>query len=221
MKPVRSPKKGQAPFIIFHSNFRVKNRTLIQIRVPVFFYFSVSSASVLELAGTVTLILYLLQSRLLLPGFCPVLYMHRLDFHKHPHTWALVRQLQWKLQWLQGIVPVCLMQSHSGCRHLHRFRWIQWPWWNEGLQNSSRCFLRQHILCGTQHRLRRYLLYLHCHIRLGVRIKIVPKIKRLNLRMVHLKQCGKNYYPGWLNSPFRANFFRGFSYWGNLKLKLR
>ena len=24
-----------------------------------------------------------------------------------------------------------------------------------------------------------------------VRIKIVPKIKRLNLRMVHLKQCGK------------------------------
>jgi len=57
MKPVRSPKKGQAPFIIFHSNFRVKNRTLIQIRVLVLFYFPVSSASVLELAGTAILIL--------------------------------------------------------------------------------------------------------------------------------------------------------------------
>jgi hypothetical protein len=78
MKPVRSPKKGQAPFIIFHSNFRVKNRTLIQIRVLVLFYFPVSSASVLELAGTVILILWPLQSQLLLLGFCLVLYMiHR------------------------------------------------------------------------------------------------------------------------------------------------
>ena len=56
-----------------------------------------------------------------------------------------------------------------------------------------------------------------------VRIKMVPKIKRLNLRMVHLKQCGKNYYsgfrPGIVERPLQVQFLPGFLLLGELKIK--
>jgi hypothetical protein len=87
------PKKGTGTFYYFSQQFQSQKQNLNTNKGACLFYFPVSSASVLELAGTVTLILYLLQIRHQLLGFCLELHMHRLNFHRHPHTWGLVRQL--------------------------------------------------------------------------------------------------------------------------------